>query len=151
MAYTVSNVTNSALFSTPPAIDSNGVLTYTPAAGAFGTSDFTVVVQDDGGTTDGGVDTSAAQTFTITVTEVASNAGVLDVTGNGTANPFQDGIIIVRFMLGQPDENLEDPLLIPNDATRTTGAETTRFSWKPLAMPSMPMAMGTSIRSKTGS
>ncbi len=49
-----------------------------------------------------------------------ANAGVLDVTGNGNSNPFQDGILIVRFMLGQPDANLENPALIPNDATRTT-------------------------------
>ncbi len=50
-------------------------------------------------------------------------SAVLDVTGNGNANPFQDGIIIVRFMFGQPDANLETPALIPSDATRTTGAE----------------------------
>ncbi len=48
---------------------------------------------------------------------------MLDVTGNGNANPFQDGILIVRFMLGQPDANLEDPALIPAGSTRTTGAE----------------------------
>ena len=48
---------------------------------------------------------------------------VLDVTGNGEANPFQDGIIMVRFMLGQPDANLADPALIPAGSTRTTGPE----------------------------
>jgi hypothetical protein len=52
---------------------------------------------------------------------------VLDVTGNGNANPFQDGILIVRFMLGQPDANLEDPALIPAGSTRTTGAEIRAF------------------------
>ena len=51
----------------------------------------------------------------------------LDVTGNGTPNPLQDGIIILRFMLGQPDENLADPNLIPDHATRTTGAELRAF------------------------
>jgi probable HAF family extracellular repeat protein len=50
-------------------------------------------------------------------------SAVLDVTGSGNANPFQDGVIIVRHMLGQPAANLEDPALIPSDATRTTGAE----------------------------
>ena len=59
--YTVSNVGNAALFSAPPAVASNGTLTYTPAADAFGTSTFQVVVQDDGSTANGGVDTSAAQ------------------------------------------------------------------------------------------
>ena len=52
---------------------------------------------------------------------------VLDVNGDGTANPFQDGILIVRFMLGQPDANLEDPALITAGSTRTTGAQIRTF------------------------
>lgn len=52
---------------------------------------------------------------------------VLDVTGNGSANPFEDGIIMVRYMLDQPDANLADPMLIQDDATRTTGAEIRAF------------------------
>ncbi len=60
---------------------------------------------------------------TITVLDANGSPAVLDVTGSGNPNPFQDGIIIVRFMFGQPDANLEDPALIPIDATRTTGAE----------------------------
>jgi RHS repeat-associated protein len=52
---------------------------------------------------------------------------MLDVTGSGNANPFQDGILIVRFMLDQPDANLEDPALIPAGSTRTTGAEIRAF------------------------
>ena len=127
LAYTISAISNAALFSVAPAIDTSGDLTYTPAAGDFGTSTFMVTVQDDGGTANGGVDTSEPQTFTITVNEVVSNAGVLNPTGNGDPNPFRDGIIIVRFMLGQPDANLEDPILIPDDATRTTGAELNAF------------------------
>ena len=45
-------------------------MTYTPAANTIGTSTFTVTVQDNGGTANGGVDTSAPQTFTITVNAV---------------------------------------------------------------------------------
>jgi hypothetical protein len=47
---------------------SNGTLTYTPAPGAIGTPTVTVKAHDDGGTLNGGVDTSAAQTFKINVT-----------------------------------------------------------------------------------
>ncbi|MFB2936023.1 DUF4347 domain-containing protein [Aerosakkonemataceae cyanobacterium BLCC-F154] len=65
--YIVSNISNPALFSILPSIDANGQLTYESAAGAEGTSTFDVVVQDSGGTTNGGVDTSPPQTFTITV------------------------------------------------------------------------------------
>ncbi|MBL1264479.1 tandem-95 repeat protein [Methylomicrobium sp. RS1] len=70
VSYTVSDVSNSALFSTPPAVAADGTLTYTPAGNASGTSTFKVVVQDNGGTANGGADTSAAQTFTITVNSV---------------------------------------------------------------------------------
>ncbi|WP_376690798.1 tandem-95 repeat protein [Wenzhouxiangella sp. EGI_FJ10409] len=70
LAYTVSNVSNGALFSTGPTVDTAGNLSYTPAADAFGTSEFDVAVQDDGGTANGGTDTSPVQTFTITVNPV---------------------------------------------------------------------------------
>lgn len=53
-----------------PAIDPTGRLTYTPAANAFGTAIVTVSLVDNGGTANGGIDTSASQTFTITVNPV---------------------------------------------------------------------------------
>src|SRR5439155_652361 len=53
-----------------PAVAANGTLTYTTAANANGSATVTVQVHDDGGTANSGVDTSAAQTFTITVTAV---------------------------------------------------------------------------------
>ena len=62
--------TNSSLFSTQPAISSDGRLSYTPAANANGSATITVQLHDDGGTVNGGVDTSLAQTFTINVTSV---------------------------------------------------------------------------------
>src|SRR5207237_355122 len=61
---------NNALFSAQPAVAANGTLTYTPAANANGTATVTVQLHDNGGVLNGGVDTSAAQTFTITVTAV---------------------------------------------------------------------------------
>jgi hypothetical protein len=57
----------SNLFAVPPAINPAGTLTYTPAADAAGVATVTVVLRDDGGTANGGKDTSAPQTFTITV------------------------------------------------------------------------------------
>lgn len=65
LTFLVSN-DNNALFSTQPAISSNGVLTYKPAADANGSAIVTVKLQDNGG----GNDTSAAQTFNINVTAV---------------------------------------------------------------------------------
>ncbi len=78
LVYTVSGVTNPDLFAVPPAIDKDGNLTYTPATDAIGMSDFTVVVQDDGGTANGGIDTSDPQTFTVTVDPASYCAGVDD-------------------------------------------------------------------------
>jgi hypothetical protein len=66
VSFTVTN-DNAALFSSAPAIDSSGTLTYTPALLAIGTATVTVRAVDSGGTANGGVDTSPPQTFTITI------------------------------------------------------------------------------------
>lgn len=62
---------NNSLFGAQPSIDSTGTLTFT-TTGIPGTATVTVRAQDNGGTANGGVDTSAAQTFTITVLAAAS-------------------------------------------------------------------------------
>ncbi|MDJ0835086.1 MAG: IPTL-CTERM sorting domain-containing protein [Acidobacteriota bacterium] len=69
LSFNVSN-DNNALFSAQPAIDASGNLTYTPANDANGSATVTVSISDDGGTPNGGDDTSPDQTFTITVTAV---------------------------------------------------------------------------------
>src|SRR5262249_53119070 len=63
---------NNALFSVQPTIsaDGNGTLTFTPAPNANGVANVTVQLHDNGGTANGGVDTSTSQAFTITVTSV---------------------------------------------------------------------------------
>jgi hypothetical protein len=72
---------NNALFSTQPAISATGTLTYTPAAGASGSATVTVQLHDNGGTLNGGVDTSASQTFTITITSQTSQT-IISLTIN---------------------------------------------------------------------
>ncbi len=69
LSYLVSN-NNIALFSGAPAISPAGTLTFQPAANASGLAEVTVRVQDNGGTANGGIDTSPPQTFFITVTPV---------------------------------------------------------------------------------
>lgn len=61
---------NNALFSAQPAIDASGTLTFTSAADANGVATISVKLKDDGGNDNGGVDTSAAQSFTLTVNAV---------------------------------------------------------------------------------
>ncbi|GAB4212592.1 MAG: hypothetical protein OHK0022_48640 [Roseiflexaceae bacterium] len=70
VAFNVTNNTNPTLFSAGPAIAPDGTLTFTPAPNANGFADITVVLQDNGGTANGGVDTSAPVTFRITITAV---------------------------------------------------------------------------------
>jgi CSLREA domain-containing protein len=70
MTFQITNNTNQSLFSVAPAISPAGTLTYTPAANAFGSADITVVLKDDGGTANGGQDTSTPATFKIQVTPV---------------------------------------------------------------------------------
>ncbi len=61
---------NPGLFSTQPAISPSGALTYTPAPNAHGAALVTVTLHDNGGTDHGGQDTSAPQTFLITIVSV---------------------------------------------------------------------------------
>ncbi|NOK63541.1 MAG: hypothetical protein GFH27_549371n40 [Chloroflexi bacterium AL-W] len=68
ITFNIANNSNTALFSTQPAIAANGNLTFTPAADAYGDATITVRAQDDGGTANGGQDTSGNYLFTITIT-----------------------------------------------------------------------------------
>jgi hypothetical protein len=72
---------NASIFQVPPAIDSSGTLTYTPSAFASGIALVTVSGRDDGGTVEGGRDTSSPQPFQISITsfleEVGSYSGLI--------------------------------------------------------------------------
>src|SRR6202011_4676484 len=58
---------HSGLFSVLPSVDpTTGTLTFTAAPDAFGTSQITLALHDNGGTANGGIDTTT-HTFTITV------------------------------------------------------------------------------------
>ncbi|MFO1422530.1 MAG: Ig-like domain-containing protein [Candidatus Competibacteraceae bacterium] len=101
LTFQVTNNTNSGLFSAGPAVDAaTGNLTYTPAANANGSATITLVLKDDGGTAIGGVDTSPAQTFVITVTAVndapsftkGADQTVLEDAGAQTVNPWATAI-----------------------------------------------------------
>src|SRR5207247_5612520 len=74
VSFGVSNNSNT-LFSVQPAISPAGTLTYTSAPNANGIATVTVQARDDGGTLNGGTDTSAPQTFTITVVAVNDPPG----------------------------------------------------------------------------
>jgi hypothetical protein len=91
---------NSSLFSAAPAVASNGTLTYTSAPDSNGTAHVTVYAVDDGGTANGGHDTSASQSFTITVTAVndaptfvpGANQTAVSLLGAQSVNDWATGI-----------------------------------------------------------
>ena len=107
LTFVVTNDTNTALFSSLPAVSSGGTLTYTSAPDANGVATITLDVQDNGGTTNGGVDTSPTQQFTITVTAVndapsftkGSDQTVLEDAGAQTVPSWA-----TAFDPGPPDE-----------------------------------------------
>jgi CSLREA domain-containing protein len=70
LTFIVTGNTNLSLFSAGPTISESGTLSYTPAPDAYGVASITVVLKDNGGTANGGQDTSAAQTFTINLTAI---------------------------------------------------------------------------------
>lgn len=113
LSYTVSGVTNASLFTVQPTVDNAGVLRYTPVADVSGTAQFTVVVRDNGGTTNGGIDTSLSQTFTITIAPVndrptftaANPPAVLEDSGAATVNNWAS-----NFVPGPADESAQQNL-----------------------------------------
>jgi hypothetical protein len=109
VTFTVST-DNTSLFSAAPAVSSNGTLSYTSAPDANGTAHVTVSAADDGGTADGGHDTSASQSFTITVTALndaptftpGANQTVVSLLGAQTVSAWAKGI-----SPGPPDESAQ--------------------------------------------
>jgi VCBS repeat-containing protein len=77
---------NNSLFSSQPAVSATGTLTYTLAADQNGSAVVSVQIHDDGGTANGGVDTSAVQTFNITVTAVNDAPTIPDKNYSAQAN-----------------------------------------------------------------
>ncbi|MGQ0591982.1 MAG: beta strand repeat-containing protein, partial [Gammaproteobacteria bacterium] len=101
VSFIITNNTAPSLFSVGPSVSPSGVLSYTPAANAFGSATITLVLQDDGGTANpGDDDTSDPQSFTITINAVndppAFNAGpnqtVLEDAGLVTVSPWATAI-----------------------------------------------------------
>jgi hypothetical protein len=101
---------NNALFTVQPTIASSGTLTYTAAPDANGVATVTVRIHDNGGTANGGVDTSAAQTFTITITPIndvpsftkGPDQAVLEDAGLQTVAGWATGI-----SAGAPNESAQ--------------------------------------------
>jgi len=70
LTFLVTGNSNPALFAAGPSISPTGVLSYTLNPNANGVATITIVLMDNGGTLNGGIDSSIAQSFTITVNAI---------------------------------------------------------------------------------
>ena len=104
LTFAVTN-NNNALFLTQPSIAPNGALTYRPAANAAGVATVSVTLKDNGGTANGGADTSATQTFTITVVQINEAPSF---TKGGTQTVVEDSG--VRTVIGWASNISAGPL-----------------------------------------
>ncbi|MCU1501206.1 MAG: Laminin sub domain 2, partial [Ilumatobacteraceae bacterium] len=105
--FIVTNTSN-ATFSVQPAVDSTGALTYTPAAGATGVVTVSVSIHDNGGTANGGFDTSAVQTFTITLAAdtTGPTGGSVDAAGLvGTGARYAPSLTLSLNLVKGTDPN----------------------------------------------
>jgi len=96
VAFQVTGNTNVLMFSVQPAISPTGTLTYTPASNAGGTATITINLKDNGGTANGGVDTSASQSFTITVNPIGGFIAFASASSNTTENSGSTTITVTR-------------------------------------------------------
>ena len=90
------------LFAQQPAIDAQGTLRLTPRPGASGTTQVTVTLRDSGGTLGNGVDASAAQTFSITVSRQRPWYNItdpLDTSADGDISPI-DAVLVINYLNG---------------------------------------------------
>jgi len=101
-SFNVTENSNPALFSTPPSLDSDGTLSFTPAAGAFGTSNITIDLKDDGGTANSGADTSATATFTITIQDTIPPVVTVVVPGDGAMYEAGVDVVVADFSCSDP-------------------------------------------------
>lgn len=110
----VVNNDSTALFSSQPAVSDTGTLTFTPADSLGGTAHVSVSLHNSGGTANGGVDTSAIQTFNIVVTPVnhrpalytTGDFSVQSILENPASNPGTD----VPSLIASSAANTNDPI-----------------------------------------
>jgi subtilisin family serine protease len=154
--FTIASNTNSALFAVPPAVAADGTLTYTPASNADGTASIEVQLHDDGGVANGGIDTSAAQTFTITVApSPPAETVVLAVKGEPVPGAGEDSLIPAESGWG----TFGVPSITMNGAQAgwlatvlppTPGAAFHAIFAGPLAAPTLQLKTGQSVTNAEG-
>ena len=107
VSFVIDSNNNPALFSTGPAVASDGTLTFTPAANKNGAANITLYVKDNGGTANGGDDTSDPQTFVITVNAI--NDAPLAIAQSYAAQANMQIVGLTGLLTGATDADASDP------------------------------------------
>ena len=108
------------LFAAQPAIAANGALTFTPATNVFGVANVHVVARDNGGTANGGVDTSSEVVFKITVNSPPTVSIVSPPDGSGLLYPTTFSVVASA---SDPDGTVTNVLFLVNGAAFTNIAQ----------------------------
>ena len=119
LAFLVSN-DNPSLFSVQPAIAANGTLTYTPAANVFGVANVHVFLRDNGGTANGGADTSGEVVFRIAVNSPPSVSIISPANGVGLLAPATFSVVASA---SDPDGTVTNVLFMLNGTNFTSVAQ----------------------------
>src|SRR5439155_1067258 len=90
-----------------------------PAANANGSATVTVQVHDSGGTTNGGVNTSAAQTFTITVTPV-NDPPTVSISGRPNKSTNEDTALAPLTVTVSDVDNAVTDLVLTGSSSNIT-------------------------------
>ena len=96
VSFQVTANSNPSLFTVAPAVGSNGTLTYTPAANAAGLATITIVLQDNGGTANGGQNTSPSRSFSILTNAAGGMFDFSSSTYNTTEGSGFTTISVIR-------------------------------------------------------
>jgi hypothetical protein len=101
---------NSSLFASgsEPSISADGILSFTPADDANGSANITVKLKDDGGTPNGGSDTSTEVKFTITVNavnDVPSFTPGSDITVDEDSGEYSESAWATAISKGPDNES----------------------------------------------
>lgn len=104
VSVTVSDIDNPGLFSSLPAIDGAGTLTFTPAQGASDSALVEVTATDDGGTANGGTNTTI-ESFTITIEPTPrADIAVALAANEPSAEPGQILVYTLQVSNNGPDD-----------------------------------------------
>ena len=104
----VFSTTNDGLFESGPSMNESGDLTFESKWNAFGTAEITVILKDDGGTLNGGVDTSEPQVFNLEILPVNDQPTIIKHTAPEVFSGVVFDIELTSLVVADPDNNFPE-------------------------------------------